>query len=133
MPLSPMQYMQLLASGADWDSNWICCRGYRRIEMGLAWTDAFADGVTGAVNLEGATHLDQPLDTSPAASHPDVEWIVTPVPVLTGFYGNWPNVIVGPNRMIIVIENPITFLRLHFGSTAGAVRANYFKLATSLS
>ena len=133
MPLAPMQYRQDFASGANWDSAWICARGYRRIEFGVAWTDAFSDGVTGAINMEGATHLDQPLDTSPVASHPDAEYIVTPIPVLTGFYGNWPNVIVGQNRMIVVVENPITWLRLHFQSTAGAVRANYFKLAVSLS
>jgi hypothetical protein len=111
------------ASDADWDSPWIDCRGFRRVEFVVSWTGPYA--ITGTLSLQGRpAEIDGELG-------PNVTEVEVPVGASDdGAFGAWPNVTNGASPATVVVENPMSFMRVRFAYGSGGAGAAFRVIAT---
>lgn len=113
-------------TNGDAFSDWVAAHGWSRLELGFKW-DAFG-GRSGILHLQGS-----PIVTATGIGAEQDKWIIDDVPVVSGFYGAWPNIGATADRALLVISNPMSFHRVWFETTGGGDAADHIQIQATLS
>lgn len=98
-----------IVTSADGQTDWIDCRGYNRVEFAVSWPSAFA--VTGTLALQGrANEFD-----GTSVTEVDVNVGATD----DGAFGSWPDVALNGSPAVVVVEDPMPFMRVAFAHSGG--------------
>lgn len=94
------QYLTNRSMVGSFDGTAIQCAGASLLVLHIDWA-AFA-GCAGTLSLEGRSPF-------------GARWV--PIPVTSGSYGAWPNVGATADSAIVVVQNPLKWMRLVYAST----------------
>jgi hypothetical protein len=123
---SPMTSVveESFASGTDWRSQWRHCAGWSRLEIAVRWPDLA--GVAGVLQIQGNALVtgDPELDT---------RFLIPEITANYGVFGTWPTVGATAGIAVIVINNPLSYMRLRFIDNDSPAAADHFTVVTTLS